>query len=109
MGNTYRNAMERLRGGPFSQITCLLLLKIIQVYYHIKRGALMAFGDFRIWKQFPVTTDELLEIYNRVGDNKAPDLAGIPNKALKLVVTSTLNEFDHCLRGACPRRHLLPQ
>lgn len=33
-----------------------------------------------------ITKDTLLEICGRIGNNKAPDLQGIPNQAIKLAV-----------------------
>ncbi|GBP88266.1 Putative 115 kDa protein in type-1 retrotransposable element R1DM [Eumeta japonica] len=57
----------------------------------------------------PVTEEELLEACNRVGNNKAPGLDGIPNIALKTIIKAApslfLEAYNSCLKeGTFPRK-----
>ncbi|CAD7080141.1 unnamed protein product [Hermetia illucens] len=51
--------------------------------------------------------DELLDICGRIGDNKAPGLHGVPNKALKLAVKSRPDMFTE-LFEACMSEGIFP-
>ncbi|XP_028899929.1 uncharacterized protein LOC114804696 [Zeugodacus cucurbitae] len=50
----------------------------------------------------PVTEEELLDACNRVGNNKAPGLDGIPNIALKIIIKAAPTLFLNAY-NACPK------
>ncbi|CAD7085027.1 unnamed protein product [Hermetia illucens] len=87
--------MGRFRGRSSPQITCpTLLLKIIQGLFPQQEESTDIFQTpLNVPAIPPVTRDELLEICGRIGDNKAPGLDGVPNKALKLAVKSKPDMF----------------
>lgn len=51
-----------------------------------------------------VTTDELIDTYNRFEDNKLLDPDGIPNRALKARLELIVNVSSSCLRGVIPKQ-----
>ncbi|CAD7076711.1 unnamed protein product [Hermetia illucens] len=94
--------MKRLRKSP--QVTCPRLLKqiVTTLFPHHENRRRQVFVQPNDGIIPPVTVEELREICGRFGDNKAPGLDGIPNRALKLAVKTRpdlfANTFEACLK-----------
>ena len=101
-GEAYRVVMKRLRKSP--QVTCPRLLKqiVTTLFPHHENRGRQIFVQLNDGIIPPVTVEELREICGRFGDNKAPGLDGIPNRALKLAVKTRpdlfANTFEACLK-----------
>ncbi|CAD7081162.1 unnamed protein product [Hermetia illucens] len=108
-GRAYGIVMGRFKGRSSPQITCpALLLKIIQGLFPQQEENTDTFQPpLNVTAIPPVTRDELLEICGRIGDNKAPGLDGVPNKALKLAVKSRPDMFAE-LFEACMSEGIFP-
>lgn len=109
-GRPYKVVMTHLKSQPMPSPTCpQLLQKIVTALFPQQRefNYLVAQGEL---ENIPsVTEEELMEACNRVGNNKAPGLDGIPNIALKTAIkaapTLFLDVYDKCLKeGTFPRK-----
>ena len=109
-GRPYKVVMTHLKKQPMPSPTCPQHLeKIVTALFPRQRefNYLVAQNDLG---DIPsVTEEELMEACNRVGNNKAPGLDGIPNialkKAIKAAPTLFLDAYDTCLKeGIFPRR-----
>ncbi|XP_025264501.1 uncharacterized protein LOC112637952 [Camponotus floridanus] len=109
-GRPYKAVMTRLKSQPMPAPSCPVLMeKIVSTLfpeqpeqdYHLEEDV-----DEEIP---PIMEEELLAACARVGNNKAPDLDGIPNIALKTATKAApgmfLDMYNTCLKeGLFPER-----
>lgn len=109
-GRPYKAVMTHLKYQPMPSPTCPQLLKKIVTALFPQQPVfdyLLARDEL---EDIPsITEDELMEACNRVGNNKAPGLDGIPNIALKTSIkaepTLFLDVYNTCLKeGTFPRK-----
>lgn len=104
-GGAYRIVMARLRGKKTPQVTCPDLMD--KIVNHLFPGGPpqeeFGHGPEEILPQEAVVSEEeIIALCSRIGDNKAPGLDSIPNKALKLALKTRprlfADLFNKCLR-----------
>ncbi|CAD6216895.1 GSCOCG00012895001-RA-CDS, partial [Cotesia congregata] len=109
-GKPYKVVTAHLKYQPMPSPTCPRLLeRIVTVLFPqqpVFTGQLRQLNPEDIPS---VTEEELMEACNRVGNNKAPGLDGIPNIALKTAIkaapTLFLEVYNKCLKeGTFPRK-----
>lgn len=100
----------RMRGRT-PQLTCPhLLLDIVTALFPPNKGERQQHKHALDVYTIPeVTEEELTQIYRRIGDNKAPGLDAVPNRALKLAVKTRpdwlISVFETCMiEGVFPDR-----
>ncbi|CAD6235046.1 GSCOCG00012408001-RA-CDS [Cotesia congregata] len=109
-GRPYKVVMTHLKKQQMPSPTCpQLLQKIVTALFPQQRNFDYQLAPGELDDIPPVTEEELLEACNRVGNNKAPGLDGIPNLALKTIIkaalTLFLDAYNACLKeGTFPRK-----
>ncbi|XP_015509714.2 uncharacterized protein LOC107216897 [Neodiprion lecontei] len=109
-GRPYKVVMTHLKYQPIPSPTCPQLLeRIVSTLFPRQREFIYSSLQINSEDIPPVTEEELMEACNRVGNNKAPGLDGIPNIALKTSIKAApklfLETYDSCLKeGIFPRR-----
>ena len=109
-GTAYRIVMKKMRGRT-PQLTCPhLLLDIVTALFPPDKGERKQHKRALDVYTIPaVTEEELTQICRRIGDNKAPGLDAVPNRALKLAVKTRpdwfISVFETCMiEGVFPDR-----
>lgn len=109
-GRPYKVVMTHLKNQLMPSPTCpQLLQKIVNALFpeQSEFNYLLAQNEM---DDIPfVTEEELMEACDRVGNNKAPGLDGVPNIALKTTIKAVpslfLDVYDTCLKeGIFPRK-----
>lgn len=109
-GRPYRVVMTHLKSQPMPSPTCpQLLKKIVTALFPQKHEFKYLTAQGELGDIPRVTEKELMEACNRVGNDKAPGLDGIPNIALKTAIKAApalfLGVYDTCLKeGTFPRK-----
>ncbi|GBO99906.1 Retrovirus-related Pol polyprotein from type-1 retrotransposable element R1 [Eumeta japonica] len=109
-GRPYKVVMTHLKKQQMPSPTCpQLLQKIVTALFPQQRSFDYQLEPGELDDIPPVTEEELLEACNRVGNNKAPGLDGIPNIALKTIIKAApslfLEAYNSCLKeGTFPRK-----
>lgn len=109
-GRPYKVVMTHLKKQQMPSPTCpQLLQKIVTALFPQQHSLDYQLTPGELDDTPPVTEEELLEACNRVGNNKAPGLDGIPNIALKTIIkavpTLFLDAYNACLKeGTFPRK-----
>ncbi|KAL7723844.1 hypothetical protein ACLKA6_010353 [Drosophila palustris] len=91
-GTAYKVVTKTIRGQDSLRVTCPILLRsIVETLFpqHAEQDVSFA-SRLEPWQ--PISVDEVKSATKRIGDRKAPGPDGIPNKALKLAI-STRPEF----------------
>ncbi|GBP19294.1 Putative 115 kDa protein in type-1 retrotransposable element R1DM [Eumeta japonica] len=110
LGRPYKVVMTHLKKQQMPSPTCpQLLQKIVTALFPQQRSFDYQLEPGELDDIPPVTEEELLEACNRVGNNKAPGLDGIPNIALKTIIKAApslfLEAYNSCLKeGTFPRK-----
>ncbi|GBP70071.1 Retrovirus-related Pol polyprotein from type-1 retrotransposable element R1 [Eumeta japonica] len=102
-GRPYKVVMTHLKKQQMPSPTCpQLLQKIVTALFPQQRSFDYQLEPGELDDIPPVTEEELLEACNRVGNNKAPGLDGIPNIALKTIIKAApslfLEAYNSCLK-----------
>lgn len=109
-GRPYKVVMTHLKCQPMPSPTCPQLLeKIVTALFPQQPVFTYQLEQLNSEDIPTITLDELIEAGNRVGNNKAPGLDGIPNIALKSILraapTLFLDVYDTCLKeGTFPQK-----
>lgn len=110
-GDAYKVVMKKIKGGKGQTPTCPTLLKdVVQTLFPAQTpgGRRPQAGKPEGMEAPTVTDEEVVQAAERFGNDKAPGLDGIPNKALKVAIkhnTGPFTElFTRCLReGVFPK------
>ncbi|GBP95658.1 Putative 115 kDa protein in type-1 retrotransposable element R1DM [Eumeta japonica] len=109
-GRPYKVVMAHLKYQPIPSPTCpQLLLKTVTALFLRQRKFIYTSQQLNPEDIPLVTKEELMEACNRVGNNKAPGLDGVPNIALKKSIKAApelfLDVYNTCLKeGTFPRK-----
>ncbi|KAM8702009.1 hypothetical protein ACLKA7_000210 [Drosophila subpalustris] len=92
-GTAYKVVTKTIRGQDSLRVTCPILLRsIVETLFpqHAEQGVSFA-SRLESWQ--PISVDEVKSATKRIGDRKAPGPDGIPNKALKLAISTQPEVF----------------
>lgn len=108
-GRPYKVVMTRLKSQSRQQPTCPEQLQLIVGTLFPKQEPYRYQVEEELGDIPLVTTDELMEANNRIGNNKAPGLDNIPNVAFKTAVKAApemfLDMYNTCFaEGVFPER-----
>ncbi|KAL7724943.1 hypothetical protein ACLKA6_002307 [Drosophila palustris] len=87
-GTAHKDVTKTIRGQDSLRVTCPILLRsIVETLFpqHAEQDVSFASRP-ESWQ--PISVDEVKSATKRIGDRKAPGPDGIPNKALKLAVST---------------------